>query len=65
MLTPRNLKFKLGMMISHDQQMTPIDFRVKGSKVKVILTLQVKNGFRSKLRNTEALELQTWYDDWS
>jgi hypothetical protein len=34
---PRN--FKLGMVIGHDQQMTPIDFGVKGSKVKVTLTL--------------------------
>jgi hypothetical protein len=30
------------MVIGHDQQMTPIDFGVKGSKVKVTLTLSVK-----------------------
>jgi hypothetical protein len=40
MLRPRN--FKLGMMIVHDQQMTPTDCGVKGSKVKVTLTLLVK-----------------------
>jgi hypothetical protein len=32
----------LGMMIVHDQQMNPIDFGVKGLKVKVTLTLPVK-----------------------
>jgi hypothetical protein len=30
------------MVIGHDQQMTAIDFGVKGSKVKVTLTLYVK-----------------------
>jgi hypothetical protein len=30
------------MVIGHGQQMTPIDFGVEGSKVKVTLTLQVK-----------------------
>jgi hypothetical protein len=33
MFRPRN--FKLGMMMVHDQQMKPIDFGVKVSKVKV------------------------------
>jgi hypothetical protein len=33
MLRPTN--FKLGMMIGHDQQITPFGFGVKGSKVKV------------------------------
>jgi hypothetical protein len=30
------------MVIGHDHQMTPIDFGVKGSKVKVTLTLKAK-----------------------
>jgi hypothetical protein len=37
MLRPRNIK--LGMMIVHDQQITPLDFWVKGSKVKIRLNL--------------------------
>jgi hypothetical protein len=36
-LKPRNLK--LGLMIVHDQHITPVDFLVKGSKVKVTFTL--------------------------
>jgi hypothetical protein len=40
------------MMIGHDQQMTTIDFGVKGSKVKVTLTLKVKTVFDQKLKNT-------------
>jgi hypothetical protein len=42
------------MMIGHDQQMTPIDFEVKRSKVKVTLTLKVKMVSDQKLRNTSA-----------
>jgi hypothetical protein len=42
---PRN--FKLGMVIGHGQQMTPIDFEVKGQGP---FNLADKNGFRSIIK---------------
>jgi hypothetical protein len=45
MLRPSN--FKLGVMIVHDQQMTPIDFWVKGAKGQGHIDFVGKNGFRS------------------
>jgi hypothetical protein len=40
-------------MIGHDQQMTPIDFGVKGSKVKVTWTFKVK---RFSINNIRTLK---------
>ena len=33
----------LGRRVGHDQQMTPVDFEVIGSKVKVTVTLNTKS----------------------